>query len=223
VRRLLDVESNGVHPPQLASSLVTMFKWSSFKFSSVALVALWAFNPLGSQASFRCAYLQDSRGHGSGPLQYYNHNLSQQFDMSFFLTGYAVENRVNALFGAALYDVTSSIQNVDQSTPAAQRVVQLLGGQDSAATQAAQDPWGNLRIPVLEDLPSYDSEQSEQWLQVPWTNSVQNYASLIGDSVVGINRGFTGNITFNITSSYQSFKVSVYCTSRGYCNTVLTS
>jgi hypothetical protein len=114
------------------------------------------------------------------------------------------------MFNAFLYDITSTTQYVPHDTPAAQDIMKLLGGPQAAGAHVAMDTWGNIRIPALEYLPNYDPEKPDRWLQVPWTESVQNYASLVGDRVHGIDRGFTGNITFNITSSYQSLNVSAH-------------
>jgi hypothetical protein len=191
-----------------------MFRWSIFKLSSVALIVLWAFNPLGSQASLRCAYLQDQVGHGISPITYYNHNLSSQLTLTDFkMDRLTAIPRIHAIFSSVLYDITSSIQYVNHSTPAAQGIIELLGGQQAAGAQAAMDMWGNVRIPALEYLPDYNPKKPDRWLQVPWTKSTQNYASLIGDRVYGIDWGFTGNTTFNITSSYQSLNVSAYLVS----------
>jgi hypothetical protein len=189
----------------------------------VALVVLWAFNPLGSQASLRGVYLQDSVGQRTGQITYYNHNLTTQLGMTRFLGGSTRSKpTLRAIYSAALYDVTARIQYVDHRTPAASRTIELLGGHQAAGIESASDLWGNLRIPALEYLPDYDAEQPGRWFQVPWTESIQNYASLIGDRMDGIDRAVTGNITFDITSSYQSFRVGVYCPYHTYLELILT-
>jgi hypothetical protein len=191
--------------------------------SSVALVVLWAFNPLGSQASLRGIYLQDSLGHGTGQITYYNHNLTTQLEMTLFVKATTRSKpTVRAIYSAALYDITSGIQYVNHTTPAASSTIALLGGDQAAGIQSALDLWGNLRIPALEYLPDYNAEQPDRWLQVPWTESIQNYASLIGDRVDGIDRAVEGNITFDITSSYQSFRVGAYCPYKTCFDLVLT-
>lgn len=86
-----------------------------------------------------------------------------------------------------------------------------LGGFQAAGIQAATDPWGNLRIPSIEYLDTYDSAIPNEWVQVPWMDNLQNYSSLVGDRFEGLDRSFTGNTTFNMTSSYQSLDVSNQC------------
>lgn len=193
----------------MASSVITIFKWSIFKLSSTVLVFLWAFNPLGSQASFRGIHLTDSVGYSTGTVTYYNHNLTDQLGMTIFSTS---TNRarpaVRALYSAALYDIVSSTQNVNKSSSAYKELSTRLGGPQSAAVQAAMDSWGNVRIPNINYLPEYDKDDPYKWISIPWMEAGQDYTSLIGDRVEGVARNFTGNSTFNITSSFQSFRVS---------------
>jgi hypothetical protein len=98
---------------------------------------------------------------------------------------------------------------VDPTNNVTQGIITLLGGPNSAAVQAATDAWGNVRIPNLEYHSEYDNSKPMQWLQTPWETKVLNYSSLLGEPVTGIDRNFTGNTSFTISSSYQSFKVSI--------------
>ncbi|KAF1846268.1 uncharacterized protein K460DRAFT_406484 [Cucurbitaria berberidis CBS 394.84] len=193
----------------LASSLITVFRWSIFRLSSIALILLWAFNPLGSQASFRGVYLQALKGSGAGQITYYNYNLSSQLGLTMYKGG-STRSRptVRALYSAVLYDVIASTQYVNRTNATYEGNIVTLGGHQASGVQAAMDSWGNLRIPNLEYLANYDAQNPYRWLNTPWMESVQNYSSLIGDRVDGINRNFTGNTTFNVSSSYQNFNCS---------------
>lgn len=86
-----------------------------------------------------------------------------------------------------------------------------LGGPESAGMQAATDPWGNIRIPNIHDLTEYEPEDPFKWKNVPWTSGVQNYVSLVGDRIDGVESNFTGNTTFNFTSGLQNLNVSALC------------
>jgi hypothetical protein len=172
------------------------------------LVLLWAFNPLGSQSSFRGVYLKDIEGFGTGPITHYNYNLSSQLGMTMFMSGHGrTTPKVRALYSTALYDVTASIQYVDKTNKTYQDIATILGGESSAGVQSAVDSWGNIRIPNLQAQADYVAEDPHRWVDTPWLDSVQSYSSLVGDRIEGINRNFTGNTTFNITSSYQHFDV----------------
>ncbi|KAH7073753.1 hypothetical protein BKA63DRAFT_554084 [Paraphoma chrysanthemicola] len=198
----------------MASSVITIFRWSIFELSSVALVLLWAFNPLGSQASFRSAYLQTGTGIAQGNITAYAPSLDTQLELSTFSTANTRSPLIRALYSATLYDYVSNTQYVDPTNNVTQGIITLLGGPNSAAVQAATDAWGNVRIPNLEYHSEYDNSKPMQWLQTPWETKVLNYSSLLGEPVTGIDRNFTGNTSFTISSSYQSFK----CTPWLYLN-----
>lgn len=192
----------------MAGSIIAVFTWSIFQYSSFVLIVLWAFNPLGSQASFRGIYLTDTTGHGTGQISYYNPNISMQVALSTFEGG-STRSRpmIRALYSAALYDVMSNTQYVDNNNASFKESIMTIGGSQAAGRQAATDSWGNLRIPNMEYLVEYDSSRPHDWIQVPWKDHLQNYSSLVGDRIDGLDRSFTGNTTFNMTSSYQNFNV----------------
>ena len=193
---------------QMAGSIIAIVTWSIFQYSSLLLVALWAFNPLGSQASFRGVYLTDIVDHGSGAITHYDPNITVQVQLSKFASGSTRSYpMMRALYLAALYDVTSNVQYVDNDNATFQEKIMMLGGSSAAGIQAAMDSWGNVRIPNIDYLSKYDQTRPNEWVEVPWRNSMQNYSSLIGDRFDGLDRGFTGNTTFNMTSSYQHFNV----------------
>jgi hypothetical protein len=192
----------------MAGSIISIFTWSIFQLSSVTLVLLWAFNPLGSQASFRGIYLRGTVGSSIGNITYYNFNVTNQLLLSTYSFRPSTDKpTVLALYSAAFYDTIISTQYANSTDAKFQDILLRLGGNQSAGIQSATDSWGNLRIPHLEYHPAYNSADPHRWVDTPWTESVQNYTSLIGDEIQGVDRGFTGNTTFNITSSYQSFNV----------------
>ena len=87
----------------MAGSILAIFTWSLFQFSSLVLIILWAFNPLGSQASFRGIYLADTVGYGLGKISYYSYNLTTQFEQSIFGLGSTRSKpMVRALYASAL-------------------------------------------------------------------------------------------------------------------------
>lgn len=204
----------------MAGSLITIFRWSLLRTASVAFVLLWAFNPLGSQASFRLAYLHTSVGFEHGIITTVDPNIDKLPRNIMFDTRLGTNRfrpTVQALYASAVYDVISRIQNVDNTTSEYLDLISILGGQKSAGVQAAMDIWGNLRIPNIDYLPGYDAKHPEEWLEVPWRTSVQNYASLIGDVFEGVRRGRNGLTAFNLTSSYQSLDVSGYALDHCTC------
>jgi hypothetical protein len=160
----------------MAGSIITLFRWSILRTASVAFVLLWAFNPLGSQAAFRLAYLQPSVGFKHGIITTVDPNIDKlprniMFDT--MLGTNRAQPTVQALYASAIYDVISRIQNVDNTTSDYSSLISTLGGQESASVQAAVDIWGNSRIPNMEYLADYQPEHPEEWLDVPWKDSLQ--------------------------------------------------
>jgi hypothetical protein len=122
-------------------------------------------------------------------------------------TGSRMRPKFRALYSAALYDITSATQYVDKTNTTYQDIAIMIGGESSAGVQAATDRWGNIKMPNLQALPKYNPEEPHNRVDVPWLDAVQNYSSLVGEGIAGIDRNLTGNTTFNATSSYQSFSV----------------
>lgn len=195
----------------MASSVITMFKWSILRTSSAVLILLWAFNPLGSQASLRSVYLKPRTSSSQGYIEFSNANVSAQMELSSFSTAVPIKDTpsiVTALYSSSLHSLTSSLQYVDLTNRTAVALISALGGESTAGIEAAADNWGNVRIPNLKYLPDYSLEEPHKWLNTPWDEKILNYSSLVGDWVGGVDRSFTGNTTFTIMSSYQDFSVS---------------
>ncbi|KAJ4347502.1 hypothetical protein N0V95_005376 [Ascochyta clinopodiicola] len=191
-----------------------MFTLSMLKPASLVLIVLWAFNPLGSQASFRGIYLKDVVGHETGKITHYNPSLSIQMNLTTWSFGMQrTKPTTRALYSTLLYDIVPTIQYVDPRSASYQETMLKLGGPQSAAIQAAMDSWGNVRIPHLEYAAGYDPSNPHEWVSIPWTDAVQNYSSLMGARFEGVDRTITGNTTFNMTSSYQTLDVT--CISKG--------
>jgi hypothetical protein len=209
----------------MASTLITFFRWSLIRTSTLLLVLVWVFNPLGSQASFRGVYLRERNGIEQGEVTYFNPDLivGLQNMSSFeprkttFSTGldaydvydydYRFEPLVRPLYTAVFYDSFSRTQYANHDSQTYRNLISSLGGQSTAGIRAAMDPWGNVRIPHLEYMDDYNGSDPHRWLQTPWTDKIQHWSGLIGDPLEGVSREIVGNTTFNITSSYQSFNV----------------
>ncbi|ORY04463.1 hypothetical protein BCR34DRAFT_572675 [Clohesyomyces aquaticus] len=192
----------------MASSIITMFRWSIPRASSAVLILLWAFNPLGSQASLRGAYLQSRTGSSEGLIHFFNSNHTWMVPFSVFskeTPGIHMQAIVPAVYTSTLHDVISSLQYVNPTNDTAASLVADLGSHSSSGIQAATDNWGNIRIPHLRYLSNYDAKNPKQWLETSWDKKILNYSSLVGDRIDGVDRAFTGNTSFNVTTSYQDF------------------
>jgi hypothetical protein len=128
----------------MAGSWITVFRWSLFKPSSLLLILLWVFNPLGSQASFRGVYLKPTVNTGNGTITYMDPDLigglQSSYDSVFFTDRVAYYSLAQALYTTVCYDTITATQYVDQSSPALQDVVPSLGGSESVGVRVAMDP-----------------------------------------------------------------------------------
>jgi hypothetical protein len=193
----------------MAGSVITIFRWKIFRISSAALILLWAFNPLGSQASFRGVQLRQEIGTSEGHITYYNPSIQVQEALTPFThLRHRSKPTILALYSSTLYDYIASLQYVDLTDRRAKDVIDMLGGERTSAIQAAMDNWGNVRIPSLEYHPAYNLDDPYNWLETTWNEKMINFSSLVGDRVDGVDRAFTGNTTFQSSSSYQNFEVS---------------
>ncbi|KAJ0345992.1 hypothetical protein KNSL1_007902 [Colletotrichum chrysophilum] len=190
----------------MANTILSVYTLSIFNLWTVSLVLIWAFNPLGSQASFRSLHLQPQSATATATLGYRN---------------YSVETLgVGALMGASGWSWISPASKIAYSSVLASTTSQTqycngtcganftdliarMGGTRAAAEHVAMDPWGNPRIPSLKHAPGYDAARPEEWLAVPWRESVQEYSSLIGNRYHGLRPEFVGNVTFTIEASYM--------------------
>ncbi|PVH89609.1 hypothetical protein DL98DRAFT_647344 [Cadophora sp. DSE1049] len=125
---------------------------------SLGILFLWAFSPLGGQASLRIVRTEYNNIANSGQLAYLN--MTRQY--SSFAAGYSASDSqysVNALYTGCLIG-TGSTKN------------------------GSQDSWGNIKIPMLESLGSMVGQ--EGWIDVPGNHTT--YSSMLGIPVSGIPR-----------------------------------
>jgi hypothetical protein len=135
----------------MAGTLITFFRWSLVRTSSFFLVLVWAFNPLGSQASFRGVYLRERNGIDEGNVTYFNPDLIAGLQSTS-----TFEPLVRPLYTAVFYDTVSRTQYANHESQTYRDLISSLGGQSAAGIRAAMDPWGNIRIPHLEYMDNYN-------------------------------------------------------------------
>ncbi|KAK8011521.1 hypothetical protein PG990_010486 [Apiospora arundinis] len=135
-----------------------------------ALIALWAFSPLGSQASLRFISLQTRPLHEllDRPVHY----------------SYPVGTWVSACVACRLPARNSLLQAAFQSA--------------ANTWNVPQDSWGNVKVPMLEDLG--DADMTDGWRDV--TNQPE-YTSLVGIPL-RLPPGH-GNMSFMMESWYWEF------------------
>jgi len=134
------------------------------------LALFWVLNPLGSQAIQRVI-----------TTDYRNLTSTSQI---FYLD--TTVHRVESLFIDPIY--TTQINAIYTSSIISSNQIQT----------SPMDQWGNVKIPMFENLAQNFAVEEDGWILVPTFNV--SYTSLIGYPIKGIPT--VGNSTFNITTSY---------------------
>jgi hypothetical protein len=114
-------------------------------------------------------------------------------------------DRFRALNGAAFSAQDTGLLHANGSSAQFDDAVQRVGGTLEAARLTRRDLWRNVRIPFLHSLSPSPSSEFD-WIDVP-SDTVHDYASLIGIPVRGIPTAKSGNTTFTIQSFYQTSQV----------------
>lgn len=182
--------------------------------TTTCLLLLWTFNPLGSQASFRAISLGNKQGNGARNLSYSDPSVF--LDMNYLMNQYPgaqVLDAARVAYATAFASSDSGTQYVARDSSSFSELLRKLGGQNSVAKSTAMDPWGNIRIPNLRQLPGWDATDPQRWVDVLAEN-VTNYSSLVGVPVGGIPTGSDENFTYVIASKYHYFEVSCWSVSR---------
>ena len=136
------------------------------------LIALWSLSPIGGQASLRVLTIEATPVQHSSIVQYMDMNSSYVEYMAGD-TGSQL-SPVDALFLSSM------------AAPASIKAGNL-------------DSWGNMKIPMLEELPQFSNDQAGSWYTVNEQNSTV-YSSLLG--VPMANVASHGNSTFGVETSY---------------------
>lgn len=207
-------------------TLKSAFTLRIFGVSTLILILLWSFNPVGGQAALRSVSLQSRSLRSLEDVSYYVANpiktakYSSLQGVSAFTFG---KPFVSSLFGLAILSPDAAVQFPDPSnTTSHDAAVAVLGGLEAAALKSQSDPWGNVRIPVLHLLPGYDSEDAMRWVKVP-QNEIAPYASMIGVPIRSLPQLAVGNLTLTIPTTYTTFDVSTLYSDATLFNLTITT
>lgn len=187
----------------------TCFTLRVFSVSTIALLFLWAFNPVGGQASLRAVVLKSNYTSTPTQLQYQSSNprsTMRNNAISGASTWSSSRVQVTTLYGAALFSPDAGLQYSNGSSQGFGDLLRRLGGSDSAIKISSEDLWGNVRIPVLHLLPGFDASYPQNWVTVP-SEEIPPFESIIGVPIRGLPPNGIGNISFVMQANYRAFKV----------------
>ncbi|GAM89017.1 hypothetical protein ANO11243_070510 [Dothideomycetidae sp. 11243] len=166
------------------------FLMNRLSLIGIGLLVLWAFSPLGGQASLRVLGL-----------------------------GHRLDNSTSSVVYQPTGPQGWPSENITQLGPQTINILPItvpLYGSLLAAPlkikQSSQDEWSNLKIPRL-DLVSNVTADSEGWRSVPsYPLAVEDYASLAGISIGRMPLDQNSSSTFTIEYSYTGLN----CTNRTF-------
>ncbi|CZR66059.1 uncharacterized protein PAC_15960 [Phialocephala subalpina] len=154
----------------VGGTIITAIGLRSVTIGSLVLVLLWLLSPLGSQAVLRILSTTNSSVTGSANTTYIN--ARQQ--------SYAGQPEFN--------NWSNGLASVLSASFLAPEEIKT----------GSMDTWGNVKIPLFSSL-SNISQDENGWLQIPQSNFIPTYSSLLGIPISGLQ---AGNSTFNLESTY---------------------
>ncbi|KAK7513644.1 hypothetical protein IWZ03DRAFT_443995 [Phyllosticta citriasiana] len=186
----------------LTSTLKGCYSLRLLSLWTFLLVGIWSLSPVGGQAVLRLLRPEGVPKMSTPTLFYYpHHELSMiwgnnggsgaSYNMVFW----------EMVYGAALSAANSAVLLANGSSPGFEDAVQRITPSE-AINGTRQDMWGNVRIPLLHLLPGYNRSSPHQWVDV-LLDEVVAFESLIGVPVRGISTSDAGNMTFNLSASYN--------------------
>lgn len=168
----------------LTATVISQFRLRMLNFFGLGLIIIWAWSPVGGQASFRQMTIGSKITSQSSAFNYMTHsgNLSN-FDYSDRASSWAI---VNTLYVASLIAPANT-----KTSP--------------------RDTWGNIKIPMIEHYESSSSADNSGWYETEdGTNSTNSgtYSSLVGIPVMGTNSSDYINYAFNTEAEYLHLECS---------------
>lgn len=180
---------------------------------STALIIIWSFSPLGSQAVLRCLTVRELKAYDQPVISYMNDTAGSSTLGS--LSGWSRQSPVlQSVFNTVMFSGSTALQYVDKNDTDAIRIMEQLGSKEDVFRGSSVDAWRNIKIPRLERLPKYNPNSPSTWVEVPHSLQVVDYSSLIGIPVretIGTTQGAImslGNLTFEMEAEYVNLQVS---------------
>ncbi|CAI0654279.1 unnamed protein product [Colletotrichum noveboracense] len=167
----------------MTGTVTTMIDMKSIRWSSIVLVLIWAFSPLGGQAALRVLLKKPEAVVSFAELPYLDVNTS-------FPAQYIGSNIGNA------------------QLPINSLVYSALGA-SGEVRQSSQDTSGNVKIPMIEPLLGRHSTKADEWI----TLNDEDRASITWSSLIGIpfgNISRTGRTSFKLETSYLKMDCPIF-------------
>ncbi|KAM0380069.1 hypothetical protein ACHAPZ_000275 [Fusarium culmorum] len=155
---------------------------------AILVLIVWSLSPLGGQAALRSLHRQQSPistktpaayflGNNESEIQTYYFNGAVVFQGASSHASYISDMRTTLAVSFSKKDTL--VSHANSSSPHYNETITGLGGKREASRSGRRDLWRNVRIPFIELLPGYRSDDPHAWIPVS-DDEIVPYASLIG-------------------------------------------
>lgn len=179
----------------IGDTVVTIAKLKTINTAGILLVLLWAFSPLGGQASLRVATEETLPWPSAANFSYIDYDTIYSMETG---SEWWIEN----------IDIVKAIYSTSLIS-------------SNTVGQSSQDAWDNLKVPALEQLAPLPQNQS-QWIEIPSDADLKGdsnhniYSSLVGIPVASNISSFAdpttaGTDAYNATYSIESMYMYLGC------------
>ncbi|KAH7004906.1 hypothetical protein EDB82DRAFT_488276, partial [Fusarium venenatum] len=177
----------------------------------VVVLSVWSLSPLGGQAALRSLHRQQNPlwmetraayylgNNRSEIYQYYRDGASVFFGAS---AAASLISNMRTILSASFSKQDTLVSHANSSSPYYNSTIADIGGQWEASRSGRRDLWRNVRIPFIELLPEYRSDNPHAWVPVP-EDEIVPYTSLIGLPIRNGSFEGTGNSTMIVDFHYM--------------------
>jgi len=169
----------------IGDTLVTLAKLRTINLSGILLVLLWAFSPLGGQASLRIASVETFPWPSNATFSYID------FDTIYSMyTG--------SSWWIANIDIVKAIYSTSLIS-------------SNTVRQSPQDAWKNLKVPAIELL--NPPKNTSMWVPIPPTDEVVGdlydniYSSLVGIPIASNDTAYNDPVTGTTKASNATYRL----------------
>ena len=180
--------------------------------SALVIAGVWLLGPLGGQAALRSVHIQQKLETTQTRASHYLGSNESEI-IPYYRRGADVHIGASArasliagmrtIISASFSNPDVLISHANGSSPSFDNIIEELGGRLQASRLGYRDLWRNVRVPFLELLPGYDSNNPTSWVLVP-LDQVVAYASLIGLPIRAESLNRAGNLTMMVQYHYQT-------------------
>ncbi|KAG8675746.1 hypothetical protein FPOAC2_01822 [Fusarium poae] len=177
---------------------------------AMVVLTVWSLSPLGGQAALRSLHRQQNPiwkktpaayhlgNNKSEIFQYYRDGLSTYDGLSGTQSS---TSDMETVFSASFSTQDVLISHANSSSPRYNDTIVDLGGKWEASRSGRRDLWRNVRIPFIELLPAYRSDDPNAWIPVP-NDEIVPHASLVGLPIRNGSLEGAGNSTMVVHFHY---------------------